>query len=280
MRRPRGTASDRGYAVHLAKSDDGIRFTDIWSLRKEQLDGSPSLERCCLRRSGELWLLYVSYVDPSDNRWRIDVLTAGAPDAFDPGRREPVLTADSTGTEGVKDPFLLRVGPAWFMYVSYAVPVSLTAGQRAAAHATADIYNTGATIFPTGLATSLDGLRYAWQGQTLAVGGRGRWDGYQARLGCVLPSGRAWLGLYDGSAGSSGNYEERCGLALSLDLTRWLRLTPERPVLASPNSTGSLRYVDAADLGRGTYFYYEYARDDGAHDLRVAPAPGWTDGDA
>jgi hypothetical protein len=268
-RRPRGAGPDRGYAGYIARSPDGIRFDDVWSLGKEEL-GSPSVERFCLRRAGPRWLLYISYVDPADNRWRIDVLAAGAPDAFDPGRRQPVLTAAATGTEGVKDPCVVRAGPAWVMYASYAAAVPLGPEQRAAAHATADIYNTGVTTLPTGLATSLDGVRYRWQGEALPVGAG--WDRYQSRLSCVIPAGPAWLALYDGSAGPEENYEERCGMALSSGLTGWLRLTPDGPALTSPHATGSLRYVDAVTADDATYFYYEYARPDGAHELRVSRA--------
>lgn len=265
-RRARGAEHDRGYACYLARSRDGVHFEDIWSLAKEEL-GSPSMERFCLRRAGGTWLLYISYVDPADNRWRIDVLSAGRPDAFTPGHRRPVLTAASTGTEGVKDPYVLQVGPAWLMYASYAAPAPFSAEQRAAAHATADIYNTGATTFPTGLATSLNGTDFHWQGEVLPVGSG--WDRYQARITSIIRAGHGWIGHYDGAADVSENYEERCGLALSLDLTTWLRLTPGGPALTSASTTGSLRYVDAVAAGDTTYFYYEQARPDGSHELRV-----------
>lgn len=270
-RKPRGTGSDRGYAGYIARGTDGVHFTDIWTMKKAELD-SPSMERFCLRRAGERWLLYVSYVDPADNRWRIDVLTADAPDAFSPGSRAPVLTADSTGTEGVKDPYVLQAGPVWLMYVSYAAATPLTPQERATAHATADIYNTGATRFPTGLATSLDGIGYDWQGETFPVGEG--WDRYQSRITGLFRASPGWTALYDGSSSKAENYEERCGLAYSLDLTHWLRLTPKGPVLASPHASGSVRYLDTVADGDGVRFYYEYAREDGSHDLRVTdPVP-------
>ena len=268
-RRARGAVSDRGYAGYIAKSTDGVHFEDIWSIKKEEL-GSPSMERFCLRQSGERWLLYISYVDPADNRWRIDVLNAESPDAFSAEDRQPVLTAASTGTEGVKDPYVVRIGPAWLMYASYAA-AGFDPGQRPAAHATGDIYNTGTTTFPSGLATSLDGVSYDWHGEVFGAGGG--WDRYQTRISSILRVEGGWLGLYDGSADVSGNYEERCGLALSGNLTSWLRLTPEAPALTSPGATGSLRYVDPATVDGITYFYYEYAREDGSHELRVVRVP-------
>lgn len=271
LRRERGTEPDRGYVGYVAKSADGVHFDDIWSVAKEEL-GSPSMERFCLRRAGDLWLLYISYVDPADNRWRIDVLTADSPSAFSAARRQPVFTAADTGTEGIKDPYVIQAGPAWLMYASYAVPASFSTEDRAAAHASADIYTTGLTTFPTGLATSLDGLRYAWQGEALPVGAG--WDAYQARITGIVPAGPGWLGMYDGSADETENYEERAGLALCFEPTRWIRLTPGTPALTSPHATGSLRYVDAVSADGNTYYYYEYARSDGAHELRVSKVAG------
>jgi hypothetical protein len=272
-RRQRGTASDRGYACFIARSTDGIRFDDIWTVNKEQLQ-SASMERFCLRRRGDRWLLYLSYVDPADNRWRIDVIEAASPDGFETGSRRPALTPAATGTEGVKDPFVMQIGPAWLMFASYAAPAALTASQRAQAHATADIYATGATTYPTGLATSLDGVTWDWQGEVLGVGAG--WDRYQARICSVMPAGHGWLAFYDGSADQAENYEERCGLALSQDLTGWLRLTVRGPALVTAGGA-SLRYLDSVRAGGTRYFYYEHARPGGAHELRVATVPSAAD---
>jgi hypothetical protein len=265
-RRDHGGESDRGYACFIARSTDGVHFEDIWSVRKEQLR-SPSMERFCLRRDGDRWLLYISYVDPADSRWRTDAIEAASPDGFAIDDRKSALTSATTGTEGVKDPFVMRIGPAWLMFASYAAPTAMTAAQRETAHATGDIYATGVTTSPTGLATSLDGIAWDWQGQVLGVGDG--WDRYQARIGLVIPSGTGWLAFYDGSADKAENYEERCGLALSLDLTGWLRLTSRAPVLVTA-AGASVRYVDSV-LTKGTrYFYYEYALPGGGHELRVA----------
>jgi hypothetical protein len=278
LRRPRGADEDRGHTVRLARSTDGVAFEDIWSVTKKEL-GTLSMERSALHRAGDTWFLYLSYVDPADNRWRIDVVTAGDPSRFDVAARRPVLTAAASGTDGVKDPFLVRSGPAWLMFASYAVTATHDADRRAHVHDTGDAYNTGDVVAPTGLATSLDGLAFDWQGEVFGPGPG--WDRYQARLGTILPVPGGLLGFYDGSADASENYEERCGLALSTSAVPaaasapagWTRLTPRGPRLTSPHATGALRYVDHVLLGSDLLLYYEYARADGSHELRVHRVP-------
>lgn len=259
-RRPRGgPPPDRGHLCGIAESVDGVRFEELWSITKDAF-GSTSMERFCLHRdpSGR-YLLYVSYEHPDDGRWRIDVLEADAPDAFEPERAQTVLTPEGTGTDAVKDPYVVRVGPAYYLYAS--------------------TFLTAAGPAPTALAVSLDGLRFHWLGETLGVGEA--WDRYQARLSCVLPRGRFFVGLYDGAAGPEEDTEERLGVAVSADLARWQRLSVDEPWRVSAHATGSLRYPDAVELGGVLHLYYEYARPDGSHELRlsrvgpagVAPGP-------
>lgn len=275
-RRPRGQEHDRGYESWIAESQDGVHFADVWSVKKEQFR-STSIERTCLVKLDSGYLLYISYVDPADNRWRIDLLESATPDGFDPSKARPLITAAGTRTEGVKDPHVIRIGPAYFMLVSFAKARAFTDGERARAHATSDIYNTGVTTFPTGLAISGDGHRFQWLGGVLAPGEG--WDCYQARLSSVLPmpstegAPAVFVGLYDGSASAEENYEERCGMAVSFDLSHWQRLTADAPWVVSPNGTGSLRYADALTVGGDLLLYYEYALADGSHELRMNRLP-------
>ena len=273
-RRPRGVAPERGWRCALAESTDGVHFADVWEVRKEEL-ATPSMERFCLvpehREGHRQYSLYISYVDPSDNRWRIDALGAGDPADFDIGSARQVLTADRTGTEGVKDPCVLRTGPVTYLFASFAAARPFGPGERERAHGTGDIYNTGITTHPTGTAVSLDGAHFSWRGAALEVGGG--WDRYQARLTCVLPLGPGYLGFYDGSASAKENYEERCGVAVSPDLRQWERLSPDRPWISGPHASGSARYFDAVAVDDEWWIYYELTRPDGAHDLRLYRAP-------
>lgn len=270
-RRPRGDSPERGWRCALAESTDGVSFTDLWEVRATELQ-TPSMERFCLvPEPGGGYRLYISYVDPSDNRWRIDVLEAADPAGFDAATARPVLTAERTGTEGVKDPCVLRTGPVTYLFASFAAAQPFGPEERDRAHGTADIYTTGLTTHPTGVAVSLDGNGFSWRGTVVEVGGG--WDRYQARLNCVVPVGPGYLGFYDGSASAKENYEERCGLAISSDLRQWERLTRDHPWISGPHATGSARYFDAVAVGDEWWIYYEVTRPDGAHDLRLFRQP-------
>ncbi|MED7951356.1 hypothetical protein [Streptomyces sp. BE303] len=267
-RRPRGTdGKDRGWRCAVAESGDGVEFHDVWSVERAELD-SPSMERFALLPRDDGYLLHLSYVDPADNRWRIDAVRAGAPDSFDLATRTPVLTAAGTGTEGVKDPYLLELDGTVEMFSTVSRTRAFTAEEQELAHADADIHTTGLTVQPTARAGSPDGLRFTAPpgraAEVLDVGPPGAWDAYEARITAVLPDGRGgWLALYDGSADAAGNYEERCGLAVSTDLREWHRLTTDGPWL-------DVRYADVVAARGRWYLYYEQTRPDGAHELRVA----------
>ena len=237
----------RGYAVRIGRLD-GDRVVDLYEIAASQI-ASPSLERACLVPRGDRLLLYLSSVDRSDGRWRIDLLTANGPAGFDPMSPRTVLSAASTGTEGVKDPVVATSGDDLVMYAS----VALRAG--APDHATGDVFGTGTIRSATGMARSRDGVRWDWLGPVLEPSGGG-WDAYETRISCLLSDD---LALYDGIARPEDNYRERTGIARRGSDGIWTRLTTEGPVLAA-------RYVTFD----GTQFFWEHELADGSHELRVA----------
>jgi hypothetical protein len=268
QRRPRGTQAERGWRCAVAISDDGLHFRDVWSVHKNDL-GSSSMERFCLTQTADgKYRLYLSYVDPADSRWRIDSIEAQHPADFDIASRKPVLTAASTHTEGVKDPYVLQAGPVTYLFASFA---AIRDGISSSAHATGDIYNVGATTHPTGLAVSTDAENFAWTGEVLEVGSG--WDRYQARLNSVVPVTGGFIGFYDGSASHTENYEEHCGIAVSPDLRTWTRLSGAGPWIKGPYGSGSIRYVDALIADGQWWIYYEMTRADEAHELRLIRLP-------
>ena len=247
-RRPRdGSRDERGYLAAIAESTDGgSSFTDIWSLTKHEV-GTSSLERFCLRKTAGGWVLYTSWEDPpASGQWRIDVMAAGRPEDFSLSEAQPVLRPGPLGVDAVKDPYVVQRGPDALMYISTFLSPNGPA--------------------PTTLAISGDGLSFTWLGPALGVGDG--WDAYQARLSSVVPFGAGFAAYYDGGASAAEDTEERCGLATSSDLHQWRAATEEGPALVSPHASGSLRYVDAVNIQGVDYVYFEYARADGAHELR------------
>lgn len=221
----------------------------------------------------------MSYVDPSDSRWRIDVIEADSPDGFDTASRREVLTAASATRahgltiEGVKDPSIYLIGRVYYLFVSFAEGSPASEDRRRDMHRTSDVYNTGILTAPSGLATSVDGVNFRWRGRILDVGGDGAWDGYQARLGAIVHYRGVWHGFYDGSRSHRENYEERAGLVQSLDLRTWEKVSTDGPLFTVPWGTGSVRYIEVLRLGRELYYYYEAATEDGSHELRSSVVP-------
>jgi len=264
IRRPRGVAPDRGGEARIARSTDLRNFQDVWSVNKDQFS-TASIERCALRKGpDQVWRYFACYVDPADGRWGVWMLKARNPAKFDPANARPLFSARSLGLEGVKDPWIFYQDGLFHLFLSVAVATPRTA---AASHATLDIFNTGDCISATALATSRDLDTWDWQGVVSAPGGPG-WDAYCRRINSVLPwAGKFWA-FYDGSASAVENYEEKTGLAVSTDLRDWRSATPTAPALTSPHASGSLRYLDAQVVESKTWCFYEFARADGAHDLR------------
>ncbi len=270
LRRPRGVAPDRGGEVRIARSTDLMRWDDVVAITKDRYD-SASIERSCLHRGKDgLWRYFTSYVHPSDGRWCTAVLKASAVAQLDPSKREVIFTGPPLGLEGVKDPWILEVDGVYHLFLSIATPTPKTGD---GSHTTLDIFNTGECKSATGLAISRDLDRWEWQGTVLAPGATG-WDCYCRRLNSVvqLPGGGSvarYLAFYDGSASHRENYEEKCALAVSADLRRWETRSPDRPAFTSPYASTSLRYVDAKFAEGAWHLFYEFARADGSHDLRM-----------
>jgi sarcosine oxidase gamma subunit len=265
LRRPRDLG--RGTDCRLARSTDGAHFQDIWAATRDDFQAE-SVEKASLVKTAQgHYRLYLSYVTARDRKWRIAMMEARRPEEFEPARAVHVLGPEDIGAQGVKDPYVLGVGPGWYMIVSYAPAPQVAAERAAEMHVTGDVYATGITKSHTGLAVSLDGVKFHWLGDILSPGAA--WDAYAARVSSVVYRPPLFVAFYDGAATVADNYEEKTGLAITWDLRQYVRLTPDAPALTSPHASGSLRYLDAVSAWDGIYCYYEYARPDGSHELRM-----------
>jgi hypothetical protein len=268
IRRPRGIAPDRGGEARIARSVDLHTWEDVWSVTKDQFS-SASIERCALyKQPGAQWRYFASYVDPEDGRWCVSVLEAPEISRLAPANARPLFKAHAFGLEGIKDPWIFAEGGIFYMFLSVALPTPQT---RSQSHSTLDIYNTGECVSATGLATSSNLVDWSWQGVVFAPErGTSKWDQYCRRINSIVPYRGNYVAYYDGSASHLENYEEKTGLAVSSDLRTWRTNTPNAPLLTSPHASGSFRYVDASILGDTIHVFYEFARPDGAHDVRLA----------
>lgn len=238
----------RGYELRVARIDGNV-VTDLCAIEARSLP-TPSLERAALVASGRELALYLSFVDPADSRWRIEVLRSSDPAAFDVDRRQPVLDARGTGTEGVKDPVVVGGPGGIHLFASVA-----SVRARAADHSGGDTFNTPTVVSATGLARSQDGRGWRWQGIVL-MPTPGRWDAFESRISCLLSGD---LALYDGIARPEDNYRERTGIARRGADGTWRSVTSEGPALRA-------RYV----CFDGRRWFWEHELADGSHELRAS----------
>jgi hypothetical protein len=248
LRKPIGQG--RGYAVALARSADGVWFETIGVITREQMDAE-SLERPALVRNADgRWRLYLSCATTGTRHWRVELLEAAAPDAFDPRERTVVLPGDSHSA--VKDPVIVNHAGTWHLWASV--------------HPLDDPANTDRMT--TDYATSPDGVAWTWHGHALTPR-PGHWDARGVRVTSARFTADGVVAYYDGRASAAENYEERTGLAVGAAPDR-LAAIGSVPVAEAPDGRGGLRYLNIVDLGGGRErLYYELTRPDGLHELRT-----------
>lgn len=264
IRRPRGVEPDRGGEARIARSTDLKNWEDIWSVTKDKYN-SASIERSAIRKGPDgIWRYITSYVDPADGRWCVASMKASDPRKFDTTKREVIFTAKPLGLEGVKDPWIFEFQGKFHMLLSVAIPTPKT---NEKSHSTLDIYNTGECVSATAIASSTDLDKWEYHHVIFQPEKTG-WDCYCRRINSIAKIGEKHYAFYDGSASHLDNYEEKTGIAISDPC--WKTITPDKPAFTSPHASGSLRYIDAQVVGNEIYFFYEFAREDGAHDLRLS----------
>jgi hypothetical protein len=256
----RGVTRGRGYANVVARSTDGVNFTPVTQVVKEQFGGA-SLERPALVVTPEgRWRLYVSVSTPNSKHWRVDLVEADSPAGLGSAEARTVLPGDAK--MAVKDPVVMRDGDLWHLWAS-CHPL------EAEEHA---------DRMSTWYATSPDGIDWSWVGVVL-VGRPGHWDARGARVTSVWPDtdGPGVQASYDGRATAGENWEERTGLARGKKADNGqyepLVANGDKPI-GSPHPPGGLRYLSVVSLPSGDYrIYYEATRADGAHELRSELIP-------
>jgi hypothetical protein len=244
----------RGYANVVARSTDGLTFTPVAEVTKDQF-GAESLERPALVRTPEgRWRLYVSAATPGTKHWRVDLVEADTPAGLATATPRTVLAGDEA--IAVKDPVLHHDAYGWHLWASVH-PLEIW---------------DDADRMSTWYATSPDGVVWTWRGPVL-LGRPGEWDARGVRVSAVVVVGDEITASYDGRATAGENWEERTGTARGTRLpdgTFGELTADDGDPLGSPHAPYGLRYVSIVTLPDGRQrLYYEATRADGAHDLRT-----------
>ncbi|GAA0530122.1 hypothetical protein GCM10010172_08560 [Paractinoplanes ferrugineus] len=246
----------RGISNVIARSLDGVTFTQVTEVRKERFEAE-SLERPALVHTPDgRWRLYVSAATPGTKHWRVDLLEADTVAGLAEAPARTVLAGDET--VGVKDPVLHHDAHGWHLWASVHPLESWADADR----------------MTTEYATSPDGVEWTWRGTALA-GRPGEWDARGVRVSSVRVDGDEITVAYDGRATAAENWEERTGIARGSRLAdgSFGPLVAEGGPVGSPHAPHGLRYLSLVDLpAGGRRIYYEATRPDGAHDLRSEPA--------
>ncbi|HUD11183.1 MAG TPA: hypothetical protein VMS08_02130 [Candidatus Saccharimonadia bacterium] len=242
-------AMGRGQGVVVAQSDDGVHFTTLMSVGKEEMDAE-SLERPTLVRTPEgKWRLYLSCATTGTKHWRVEMLEADDPSEFKTETRSVVIPGDDMW--GAKDTVIQRHGDQWHLWATFHPLDEANQEDRMVSN----------------YATSSDGV--VWQFHGTALAGRpGMWDSRGARITAVQFVGERVLAFYDGRATAEENYDERTGIAFG-NGPELFTAEGDKPVGQSEDGK-ALRYLDILSLGDGhTRLYYELALPDGSHELRT-----------
>lgn len=252
----------RGGKCRIAESSDGVEFKDIWEATKEQFNAE-SIEVGSLIRDPEsrIWRLYISYQELG-GPWHVDLIEADHPKNFDPWHHRTVMKPEEYGLTSVKDPKAYIVGGLYYVFVDVKPRQDEFYEDE---HGVRHPLGSDAT----GLMISADGryfkdFKYVFEP---GRGGPGEWGHCRARINSVIYLPPLYVGFFDGGATFYDMYEEHCGVAISHDLEHWRRVSTNGPWIKSPY--GCIRYMDALIVNNTLWYYYEYTREDGSHELRV-----------
>ena len=259
VRHPLGKG--RGGKCGVAESADGVKFSTIWEAAKDQLDAE-SIEVGSLIKdpATSQWRLYVSY-QCVGGPWRVDLIEADRPSNFNAWNHRTVIQPDNYGLPSIKDPAVYVVGGLYVVFVCIPARERFVEDEAGWRHPLGDD--------ATGIMTSPDGIYFNNFKYVFEPGGGapGEWGRFRARINSVVYLPPVYIGFFDGGTTTYDTYEEWCGLAISHDLEHWTRVSTNGPWVRSPH--GCIRYVDALIVDDAIYYYYEYARQDGSHELRM-----------
>ena len=227
----------RGYKIILYRTEDGLNLKKMITLEANSL-GARSIERGALQYTGKIWRFYLSYEGLKDKRWKLAVAQKENIPTVRADDFKVILEGDNINVNWVKDPVL-------FQNMLFVHTKELS-----------------------GKATYLvEKVKNGWQ-KTKALSGEHRWDRYCPRITSIIESKDGFFAFYDGASTIKENQEEKLGLAYGKTLKRFKGLTPQGPVIVSPEGSGSIRYAEVKEARQKFYIWYESCSKDWSHQLR------------
>jgi hypothetical protein len=254
---PRGL---RGYELRILRSQDGIHFEKVHSIRREDVP-IPGFERPALLLDPKTGRFKLYACGPwQSGPWSIIKFgDANDPTLFQPASAKVVLAPARPTYErevvitGYKDPFILHAEGQYHCYVIGVL------------RQTERIYHF----------RSDDGERWEPVGSPRqSIMDLTGWHDFYVRPACVVPVGTGYLFVYEGSNGDWFDpvYNIATGLGFTFDLHHITDLTPDRPLVASTTPSAHFqtwRYSHWLRVGDELWAYAEVAKPNESNEIRL-----------
>lgn len=249
----------RGYEIRILRSEDGIHFRKVHSIRREDVP-IPGFERpaLILDPHSDACRLYACGPWRSGPWTIIKFDDASDPTRIAPASARPVIAPRASRgprdvrVDGYKDPVILHAGGLYHCYV-----IGTLRTER--------LYHF----------SSPDGVQWEPVGDgndsVMALDG---WHDYFIRPASVLPLGVGYLFVYEGSnvKWTDPVYNIATGLGFTFDLNRVQDLTPDAPLLVSTtpgDGFATWRYSHWMWVNNELWAYAEAARPNRTNEIRL-----------
>ncbi|MCX8064510.1 MAG: hypothetical protein N3G21_04980 [Candidatus Hydrogenedentes bacterium] len=260
MRTGEGKRGFRGYEIRILKSEDGINFTKLKSIMREEVPvlgfERPSL---LLDPTSGKFKLYACAPDEGGIWSVIKFADADDPIDFDPSSAKKVIQPPPKRYErdilprSYKDPVIFFDGEKFHCYV-----IGYIRENEWIFHFTSD-----------------DGENWRpYREYTESIMSLSGWHDFFVRPASILSVGIGYLFVYEGSniKWYDPVYNIATGLGFTFDLHKIIDLTPEKPLLISPTPNDyffTFRYSHWLKVGDEIWVYAEVACPDLTNEIRL-----------
>jgi hypothetical protein len=263
MRSPEHPRGLRGYEIRILKSEDGIHFTSVHRIQRQEVP-IPGFERPALLIDPVTKKFKLYACGPwQEGPWSIIKFEdADDPTQFDPESAQPVIQApprsyerDVSVTE-YKDPFIIYAEGRYHCYV-----IGYIRGNERLFHF---ISAEGEHWQPVGDVNQ----------PMMDLTG---WHNFFIRPASVLPLGIGFLFIYEGASTQWYDpvYNVVTGFGFTFDLHKIVELTEASPIGVSttPGQFHTWRYSHWMWVDQEIWVYAEVARENNSHEIRLFRIP-------